>query len=505
MKEGNDVAPVIENQPPHSTNKPKVEDEVNDKHSDTVIKHESKSPVNNSQSEESNKLTNDDLIDSDQTRARIKKFVPMGMVIVFVTVLYVFFITYFACIYHGQKSPTIPSLPFWKSTVGYWLDVFAFKDSSGDLVGDLKGLTSEIDYIKTVIGAGYVILGPITKGFYTNSHNMLGLVDDYEQLDEAVGTMDDFRALLKQFHEKDVKVILTFDFNAISIDHKWIQESKVKLKSFEDPYNNKMSRYGKPIDVDIGGKKFYSVFGAPNVDLDLTDPDTQKQIFNVIDHWMEKGIDGILLENAAFFVEEEENVKREPNSNWLQNCPNSQLYRNGSVTFVKAVKQHLKKWIVRTGKNKLLAVNSGDTGCGVGNNLDPMLMFKDVVDLIISREFVFQRGQTEGAISYSDTDIRKFSSYSHSDRAKLGLTTTTSTNAPVTDFIQMASTLLSQGMPIIYYATEIGITNLNLVQVPKTIYPKDKSYNNDGKHQSLRSHLPMPWDLNGKKVFDSYK
>ncbi|CAH8287261.1 unnamed protein product [Schistosoma turkestanicum] len=128
-----------------------------------------------------------------------------------------------------------------------------------------------------------------------------------------------------------------------------------------------------------------------------------------------------------------------------------------------------------------------------------MLMFKDVVDLIISREFVLQRGQTEGAITYSDTDVRKFSSYSHSDRAKLGLTTTTSTNAPVTDFIQMASTLLSQGMPIIYYATEIGITNLNLVQVPKTIYPKDKSYNNDGKHQSLRSHLPMPWDLNGKR------
>lgn len=103
------------------------------------------------------------------------------------------------------------------------------------------GFLSEVDYIKGVIGSGFVILGPITKGFYSNSHNMIGLVDDYEKLDEAVGTMDDFRHVLKQFHEKDLKVVLTFDFNSVSINHKWIKENRIKPKVFENSLRNQVT------------------------------------------------------------------------------------------------------------------------------------------------------------------------------------------------------------------------------------------------------------------------
>ncbi|CAH8527723.1 unnamed protein product [Schistosoma turkestanicum] len=273
----------------------------------SAINHTSKSIVNESKLE-GRLLTREDLINLDKNEPHWK-YIRIGTLIAFATVFFGLLAACIAYMSFGPKCPSVPKLPFWKSSVGYWLDVFAFKDSSGDLVGDLKGLISEVDYIKSVIGAGFVILGPITKGFYTNSHDMLGLVEDYERLDDAVGTMGDFRVLLKTFHKKGVKVVVTFNFNAISINHKWIGENKVKLKSFEDPYNNKKSRYGKPIDVDIDGKKYYSVFGSPNVDLDLTDPDTQKQIINVINMWMKEGIDGILLDNAAFFVEEEENVQ----------------------------------------------------------------------------------------------------------------------------------------------------------------------------------------------------
>ncbi|RTG82080.1 solute carrier family 3 (neutral and basic amino acid transporter), member 1, partial [Schistosoma bovis] len=402
-----------------------------------------------------------------------------------------------------EKCPSVPKLPFWKSTVGYWLDVFAFKDSSGDLVGDLNGLTSEVDYIKTVVGAGYVILGPITKGFYTNSYNMLGLVEDYEQLDEAVGTMDDFRVLLKRFHKNGIKVVLTFNFNAISISHKWITENKVKLNSFENSLNNKMSRYGKAINVDIGDQKFYSVFGSPNVDLDLTSSETQKAIFNVIQFWMKEGIDGILLDNAAFFVEEkeegEEGTQSNLSSTWLENCPNSQLYRNGSVKFVEGVREEMNKWIKESGKEKLLAVNSGDTGCGVGDNPDPMLMFRDVADLIISRELVFNRGRSEMRVSFDKTTIEKYSTYSDPDKEKLGLIASTSNNPTDSDVIQLALTLLLPGQPIIYYGTETGINNMELSLIPEKLYPKGKRYNNEVGFWSTRSHLPMPWDFKGRR------
>ncbi|VDO88885.1 unnamed protein product [Schistosoma mattheei] len=186
---------------------------------------------------ESRLLTREDLINLDKIEPRWR-YIRLGLLIGFGII---FFGLLAACIVYiivGEKCPSVPKLPFWKSTVGYWLDVFAFKDSSGDLVGDLNGLTSEVDYIKTVVGAGYVILGPITKGFYTNSYNMLGLVEDYKQLDEAVGTMDDFRVLLKRFHKNGIKVVLTFNFNAISINHKWISENEVKLNLFENSPNN---------------------------------------------------------------------------------------------------------------------------------------------------------------------------------------------------------------------------------------------------------------------------
>ncbi|CAH8296794.1 unnamed protein product [Schistosoma turkestanicum] len=410
----------------------------------SAINHSSKSIVNESKLE-GRLLTRDDLINLDKNEPHWK-YIRIGTLIAFATVFFGLLAACIAYMSFGQQCPSVPTLPFWKSSVGYWLDVFAFKDSSGDLVGDLKGLISEVDYIKSVIGAGFVILGPITKGFYTSPYNMLGLVEDYEQLDEAVGTMEDFRVLLKTFHKKGVKVVVTFNFNAISINHKWMKEKKVKLQSFKDPYNNKISRYGKAIDVDIDGKKYYSVFGSPNVDLDLTDPGTQRQIFNVIDVWMKEGIDGILLDKAAFFVEEEENVQRKLNSKWSENCPNSQLYRNGSVAFVKAVKQAMINWIKKSGKDKLLAVNSGDTGCGVNTNPDPMLMFRDAADLIISREFVFQRGESGRHMTFATTNIEKFSSYSDSDKENLILTTSTSNTPTYSNIVELASTLLLPGI-----------------------------------------------------------
>ncbi|CAH8590615.1 unnamed protein product [Schistosoma bovis] len=450
---------------------------------------------------ESRLLTCEDLINLDKIEPRWR-YIRIGLLIGFGIIFFGLLAACIVYIIFEQKCPSVPKLPFWKSTVGYWLDVFAFKDSSGDLVGDLNGLTSEVDYIKTVVGAGYVILGPITKGFYTNSYNMLGLVEDYEQLDEAVGTMADFRILLKQFHKKDIKVILTFDFNAISISHKWIIQNKVKLTLFDDDFKNKKSRYGNRLDVNISHQKYYSVFEYPSIDLDLTSAKTQKAIFDVIQFWMKEGIDGILLDNAAFFVEEEEEgTQSNLSSTWLENCPNSQLYRNGSVKFVEGVREEMNKWIKESGKEKLLAVNSGDTGCGVGDNPDPMLMFRDVADLIISREFVWGRGEKERELTFNQTALQKYLTYTDSDKEILGLTTSTVHIPPYGDTLQLATTLLLPGQPVIYYGTEIDVNRVTSQYLPVSIYPKGKSYNDEpfDKYSSVLSHMPMPWDFNGKR------
>ncbi|VDP08338.1 unnamed protein product [Schistosoma margrebowiei] len=162
---------------------------------------------------------------------------------------------------------------------------------------------------------------------------------------------------------------------------------------------------------------------------------------------MKEGIDGILLDNAAFFVEDKEKgTQSKLSSTWFENCPNSQLYGNGSVKFVESVREKMNKWIKESGKEKLLAVNSGDTGCGVGDNPDPMLMFKDVADMIISSEFVSNRGRSDTALQFKETAIQKYSTYSDFDKEKLGLITSTSNNPTDSDMVKLALTLLLPGM-----------------------------------------------------------
>lgn len=86
-----------------------------------------------------------------------------------------------------------------------------------------------------------MILGPITNGFDTNPFNMSRLLEDCEQLEEEVGTMDYFHLRLKQFHEKSVKVILSSDFNTISINHIWFVVDKIKMTVFKDHFHNEVT------------------------------------------------------------------------------------------------------------------------------------------------------------------------------------------------------------------------------------------------------------------------
>ncbi|CAH8294893.1 unnamed protein product [Schistosoma turkestanicum] len=147
----------------------------------------------------------------------------------------------------------------------------------------------------------------------------------------------------------------------------------------------------------------------------------------------------------------------------------------------------------------MLAVNSGDTRCGVGDAPDPMLMFRDVADLIISHEFLLDRGGVCDGISVNKTNIEKFSSYSDSDQAKLGLTTATSDKPSESNIIGLASTLLLSGAPIIYYGTETGFRVQYQLDNRDYIYPKKEGYNNIDGHLALNSHIPMPWDSTGKR------
>ena len=117
-------------------------------------------------------------------------------------------------------------MEWWKKSVVYQIYVKSFQDSNNDGVGDLQGIISRLDYLKT-LGVDVLWLTPIFKS--PNDDNGYD-ISDYRSIQSEFGTMSDFEELLDKAHQKDIKIILDLVFNHTSDEHFWFQESKKSRK-----------------------------------------------------------------------------------------------------------------------------------------------------------------------------------------------------------------------------------------------------------------------------------
>lgn len=119
---------------------------------------------------------------------------------------------------------------FKKSTV-YQIYPKSFKDSNNDGVGDIKGIIEKLDYIKN-LGIDVIWLTPI----YVSPQKDNGYdISDYYNIDPIFGTMDDFEELLRQVHNRDMKLIMDMVINHTSTEHIWFKEAQ---KGEDNPYHD---------------------------------------------------------------------------------------------------------------------------------------------------------------------------------------------------------------------------------------------------------------------------
>ena len=200
---------------------------------------------------------------------------------------------------------------WWKEAVVYQIYPRSFKDTDGDGVGDLKGVISKLDYIKS-LGIDVVWLNPIFGS--PNDDNGYD-ISDYQGIMKEFGTMKDFDALLKGMHERKIKMVLDLVVNHSSDEHKWFQESK---KSRTNPYRNYYhwwdAERGKPghrvsfFDVNGDGWKYDSLtnayylhyFSRKQPDLNWENPKLRREIFNMMKFWFDKGVDGFRMDVIPF-------------------------------------------------------------------------------------------------------------------------------------------------------------------------------------------------------------
>ena len=118
--------------------------------------------------------------------------------------------------------------PWWANAVVYQIYPRSFQDSNGDGVGDLKGITSRLDYLAD-LGVDVVWLSPVYKSPQDdNGYD----ISDYQDIDPLFGTLEDMDELLAEAHRRGLKVVMDLVVNHTSDEHAWFQASRDK----DDPH-----------------------------------------------------------------------------------------------------------------------------------------------------------------------------------------------------------------------------------------------------------------------------
>lgn len=211
------------------------------------------------------------------------------------------------------KSPQVkqPDAKWWKEAVVYQIYPRSFKDTNGDGIGDLQGIISELDYIKS-LGVDVIWLNPIFES--PNADNGYD-ISNYRGIMKEFGTMEDFDTMLKGMHERGLKLLLDLVVNHSSDEHKWFQESrKSRTNPYRDYYHWWPAEKGKPafrpgaFEADGSGWRYDSLtnayylhyFNYKQPDLNWENPKVRAEVYDMMKFWLDKGIDGFRMDVIPF-------------------------------------------------------------------------------------------------------------------------------------------------------------------------------------------------------------
>ena len=206
--------------------------------------------------------------------------------------------------------------PWYKDAVIYQVYPRGFSDSNGDGTGDLRGLTEKLDYLRE-LGVDCLWLMPI----YVSPLKDDGYdIADFYQIQPALGTIEDFVALTKAAHERNIRVIGDLVLNHTSDQHAWFQEARRDRNSpyhdfyvwsdtaqeypgtrviFKDTHDSNWS-------WDTLARRYYwHRFYSHQPDLNYDNPAVRAEILKVIAFWLDKGIDGFRVDAIPYLFERE--------------------------------------------------------------------------------------------------------------------------------------------------------------------------------------------------------
>ncbi len=221
------------------------------------------------------------------------------------------------CVSWSDVSIDEEYLRWWNDAVFYEIFVRSFYDSDGDGIGDFNGIRQKLDYLNDGdpstsqdLGVSGIWLMPINPSPSYHGYD----VTDYFAVNPEYGTMEDFKNLLEEAHQRGIKVIIDLVLNHTSKEHPWFLEASQNPGSpYRDYYvwADKPPGFKSPWGSDVWHRTdngyYYGIFWAGMPDLNYTNPQVTAEMQEVIRYWLEDvGVDGFRLDAIKHLIEEGE-------------------------------------------------------------------------------------------------------------------------------------------------------------------------------------------------------
>jgi oligo-1,6-glucosidase len=205
----------------------------------------------------------------------------------------------------------VPTKTWWQTASVYQIYPASFKDSNSDGLGDLKGIISKVDYLKS-LNVDAVWLSPC----YQSPQVDMGYdISDYRVIHEPYGTVEDIESLVAKLGERGMKLILDLVVNHTSDEHQWFKESRSSITSPKRdwyiwrkgrvdettgkmiPPNNWESLFkGSAWEYDEASDEYYlHLFAIGQPDLNWENPEVRAAVHADMHFWLEKGIGGFRM------------------------------------------------------------------------------------------------------------------------------------------------------------------------------------------------------------------
>ncbi len=225
--------------------------------------------------------------------------------------------TYSAHSTHSANS-ILKDDPLWfKNAIIYEVPVRAFADSNGDGIGDFRGLTEKLDYLQDLGVTALWVLPFFPSPLRDDGYD----IADYTSVNPIYGTLDDFKEFLDAAHQRGIRVIIELIINHTSDQHPWFQRARRAPKGSVERdfyvWSDTPEKYQEARIIfqdfetsnwawdPIAKAYYWHRFYSHQPDLNYDNPAVRQAVFDVLDFWLEMGVDGLRMDAVPYLYERE--------------------------------------------------------------------------------------------------------------------------------------------------------------------------------------------------------